>query len=866
MSIDVPHDPHPPASPPPPNEPPTLAEHVKAALAEKRLTLATWAKLRSPEGVPIAAHPKAVVHAIGSFTRGGIDALKYSKHFGAKELASLLEERRRKGTELFESPEHEGLTDNIVLRISPTSSWGNMQGFTLSGGAEVTYADTIALAGDFFGQPGTPISDGNGLAQQQANFRASFNTLDTASPSYVQAILNLINQQAAQVAGLAAGSTASDRYSQAYTEANSGKYWDAWYNGATGGANPYDVTNLQNYTGPLEGLYTRLAGTNWDHFGQHAVNAYTAGHSVALQQAQTAWQNKDQNALLRAYILDAFACHFLSDLFATGHLRTPRKALHATISPFPDLLAQIMHDEDNYNGMMVKSNIHPEGWLAYGDKRMEDTANATNASYAGDALQASADEIYAVWTSGVTPVSTTSYAALNYIPNLSDAWNRNNTNNWRPLFVVPNASDESSGNLDNTQIRVSPFDLRGNDWITMDDWYVPPGYPIYAGYWEALPGGGVHSVEGAPPSVVASWAHNFQWSQYGRFDHGMTSKLTNISGVAAAIQETPPPAINDNDPNVNDLPQTGKTDILYVFYKGSGTQINYLTTPMSNVPGFTAPCTLVTGQSQWQTNGIPAVLNYNGSIQMVFPDTSGQIVLASQLANGVSWSSPPIFLFGSQKATYKMRTSGTPALAQWGTTLYLAYRDGNNGLHLAVGNGATGTWGTPSAIAINGKTVTADSNPSITVTGGYLVLTVGGSSSSDGNQVTVYRTPLDTNGQPGTWTKYLNGLKDSANDALLVKSFAQVFAYADAYAIVGTSPNASNIRTIVPVQDSNPTGSWNMAKVTVGGSNAQTGTRVAVLFYQGNPYLVYADSNASGTLAAITSAVTPLHTIPGGTQ
>jgi hypothetical protein len=738
-----------------------------------------------------------------------------------------------------------------------------MQGFILSGGAEVTYADTIALAGDFFGQPGTPISDGNNLAQQQANFRASFNTLDTASPSYVQGILSLINTQAAQVAALAAGSTASDRYSQAYTEANSGKYWDAWYNGATGGANPYDITNLQNLTGPLEGMYTRLAGTNWDHFGQHAVNAYTAGHSVALQQAQTAWQNNDQNGLLRAYIIDAFACHFLSDLFATGHLRTPRKALHASISPFPDLLAQIMHDEDNYNGMKVQSTVHPEGWLAYGDKRMEDTVNATNVSYAGDALQASADEIYAVWTSGVTPVST-SYTALNYIPNLTDAWNRNNTNNWRPLFVVPSANDESTGNLDNTQIRIGPTDLRGNTWLTMDDWYVPSWFPIYGYYWDLLPGGGVHSVEGAPPAVVTSWAHSFQWGQQMRVDQANSTKLTNISAVAAVILDTaPPPTINNNDPNFNDLPQTGKSDILYLFYKQTTSQINFVTTPMSNVTGFTSPCTENVGPSAWQTSGIPAVGAYDGIIQMVYPDSNGQIVLVQQGANQVGWNAPQL-LFGQQAATYKMRNTGTPALAQWGTTLYLAYRDANNVLHLAVGNGQSGTWALPAAISINSQNVTANSNPSITVTGGYLVLAVGGSSSSSGNPVVIYRAPIGTNGQPGSWTKYLNGLKDAANDALVVKSFAQVFAYADAYAIVGTSPNNNNIRTMVPVHDNNPAGSWNSENVAAG--SAQTGVRVAVLFYQGNPYLFYANSNTNNALTAVTSAVAPLHTLPGGTQ
>ena len=74
------------------------------------------------------------------------------------------------------------------------------------------------------------------------------------------------------------------------------------------------------------------------------------------------------------------------------------------------------------------------------------------------------------------------------------------------------------------------------------------------------------------------------------------------------------PVIVNTDLNFNDLPQTGKSDILYVFYKQNGTQINYLTTPIGNVPGFMSPCTLNAGQSGWQTNGIPAVGAYDGII------------------------------------------------------------------------------------------------------------------------------------------------------------------------------------------------------------------------------------------------------------
>ncbi len=212
-----------------------------------------------------------------------------------------------------------------------------------------------------------------------------------------------------------------------------------------------------------------------------------------------------------------------------------------------------------------------------------------------------------------------------------------------------------------------------------------------------------------------------------------------------------------------------------------------------------------------------------------------------------------------------MNPAGGLALAKLGPTLYLAYRDQSKVLHYAVGNGADGTWQPPSpmmTVTTNG--VVAASDPSLMVSDGYLVLTVGGAS---GNSVFIYRNALDANGNPGMyWELYRNGLVDSANDSITVKSLAQVFAYADGYAIVGTNPANNNIRTIVPVHDNNPLGSWNSSLVNGTNAWAQTGSPVAVIFYQGNPYLIYADSAAGNALTAVTSAVTPLHTIPGGTQ
>jgi hypothetical protein len=56
------------------------------------------------------------------------------------------------------------------------------------------------------------------------------------------------------------------------------------------------------------------------------------GHALALKLAREA-AGKSQNAekhekLMEAYLYEAFAAHFLTDLFSAGHIRAPRRQLH----------------------------------------------------------------------------------------------------------------------------------------------------------------------------------------------------------------------------------------------------------------------------------------------------------------------------------------------------------------------------------------------------------------------------------------------------------------------------------------------------------------------------------------------------------
>ena len=73
--------------------------------------------------------------------------------------------------------------------------------------------------------------------------------------------------------------------------------------------------------------YLGLSLINWDHFGNDARTAYSTGHSAAIDYARQAGSSWDV-----AYAMNAFADHYLQDLFSAGHLRNPRRDLHGILA------------------------------------------------------------------------------------------------------------------------------------------------------------------------------------------------------------------------------------------------------------------------------------------------------------------------------------------------------------------------------------------------------------------------------------------------------------------------------------------------------------------------------------------------------
>ena len=69
-----------------------------------------------------------------------------------------------------------------------------------------------------------------------------------------------------------------------------------------------------------------LTENNHNHFLPYAKDAYLTGHQLAIEKAREASQYPRDPALRKtllqeAFSMEAFACHFLTDSFASGHIR-----------------------------------------------------------------------------------------------------------------------------------------------------------------------------------------------------------------------------------------------------------------------------------------------------------------------------------------------------------------------------------------------------------------------------------------------------------------------------------------------------------------------------------------------------------------
>ncbi|CAB3990238.1 Hypothetical predicted protein, partial [Paramuricea clavata] len=94
-------------------------------------------------------------------------------------------------------------------------------------------------------------------------------------------------------------------------------------------------TNTE-YAIATNGRMLTIAAINFDHFEPQAPKAYLVGHQLAMEKAKEAAKEKDadmkRKMLNESLSLDAYACHFLTDSFSSGHIRHQRCFVNGCLS------------------------------------------------------------------------------------------------------------------------------------------------------------------------------------------------------------------------------------------------------------------------------------------------------------------------------------------------------------------------------------------------------------------------------------------------------------------------------------------------------------------------------------------------------
>jgi hypothetical protein len=300
--------------------------------------------------------------------------------------------------------------DYVVLGgFGPSEHMSIGQGVTLEGldndtaliergSTKVKFEHIVALAGDYYGIAGQAISLPSKNADDRIErFIKAFETLEKADPKELQNIIKEIEQEYHAVRH-------SSLPHHCYGE---------------------QLMEHMEKIGKIKKDFGDLLADNSDHFSEEAKQAYLAGHTYALQVAREAGREQDPNKKLagfkRACAIDAFACHFLTDLFAAGHIRNERGKLELVLnklynsSPLnriiPEQLIKLLagvltgaqHEKDGKDGLNVKNAKDEKKWRAYGDGRFFSPQNEENKKKAHDAVNQSVLEVYHAYKQEARP-------------------------------------------------------------------------------------------------------------------------------------------------------------------------------------------------------------------------------------------------------------------------------------------------------------------------------------------------------------------------------------------------------------------------------------------------------------------------------
>lgn len=204
-----------------------------------------------------------------------------------------------------------------------------------------------------------------------------------------------------------------------------------------------EETGSENYPGcTLEGIvgmpgYLEVVSKNYAHFGWNNMLAYVKYHGLALQKARASFLARktdptaSRHLLHQALIANAFADHYLSDAFASGHIRVPRAQVarwaEARLRVLVkgkrgDLLTMLLHDRESISlktqkeeGLLVQ-NSAGDRWYTRGDSHLhlKSYPNDPVREIPEQAIKESVKEVLVAWSTGELPEDI--YSATLYVP------------------------------------------------------------------------------------------------------------------------------------------------------------------------------------------------------------------------------------------------------------------------------------------------------------------------------------------------------------------------------------------------------------------------------------------------------------------
>lgn len=270
------------------------------------------------------------------------------------------------------------------------------------GALEQTFGEIIALAGDYYAYlDETARQDcraawppAKGLVRLAGDYTSP--TLDAEEPAVLLDILNAAQRDR---------DSSKDKLGEASLLAQDGLF----------GRYPvrrYLALASQNFC-----HFRSLSGTA-DKQDVGALKWYTYYHDRALKAAKNAGLTNDRDALKQALVIDAFGCHFLTDLFAAGHMRVPRRILGERLGIWRGSLglAHEMHCEDNKSGLWCTTNQEQTPrrvWLAFGDAMLFSPRSLKrHVKVVQEAVRRSVEEVAAAYDGQSLPVEEQAMALV----------------------------------------------------------------------------------------------------------------------------------------------------------------------------------------------------------------------------------------------------------------------------------------------------------------------------------------------------------------------------------------------------------------------------------------------------------------------